>query len=81
MATWSRTSFTSSGDTPVLRVARTCSFSSSCWPSAASIAMVSMLRVLRSSPGRLQTRPQAVSVTSFWKSSLNGVAVRKADST
>ena len=43
--------------------------------------MVSMLRVLRSSPGRLQTRPQAVSVTSFWKSSLNGVAVRKADST
>src|SRR5205814_958874 len=43
--------------------------------------MVSMLRVFRGRPGRVHTAPQANWVTSFWKSSLKDVAVRRAAST
>ena len=38
------------------------------------MAMVSMLRVLRSRPGRDQTSPQATSVVKSWKSVLKDVA-------
>src|SRR5690242_6391662 len=58
-----------------------CSRSSSSQPSAASMAMVSMLRVLRSSPGRDQTSPQATSVVKSWKSLLKGVAFFNDEST
>ncbi len=79
--TCSSSSATSSGDAPVLMVARRCSRNSSSCPSPASSVRVTIERRRRSKCGRDHTPPQAVAVIQSWKSRSNAVARARDRST